>query len=341
MEQLQDSKFNLNGCHITGSKGDRGFTLVELLVVIAIIGILIALLLPAIQAAREAARRTQCSNNERQIGLALLSYLDAKKTFPPGQQQGCYKCVPWAWSALILPFMEESALYARFVLPNQPDHIPNALADLSGPTQTVLATFLCPSTSRLNFSRGDNSRINDFNHNGRWDPGEGLGVTDYAGVRGPDATSINPTTTQSYNVDRGILLALPNTSTTPGVLVAAVIAPRQITDGMSKTMVVVEVSGRGYDTSRSQLRGTWANGYNVLAVTGGTSNINADPSLTWGDVGGTYEGNLILCDHPGGTNALFCDDSVHFLSDATDKTIVTALASRDGGEAIPAGIIGN
>ena len=90
----------------------RAFTLVELLVVIAIIGILVALLLPAVQAAREAARRTSCTNNIRQLGLALVNYHDAHKTLPFGS--GYLNARTGTWVSAILPYMEEQSLYDRF-----------------------------------------------------------------------------------------------------------------------------------------------------------------------------------------------------------------------------------
>ena len=89
----------------------RGFTLVELLVVIAIIGILIALLLPAVQAAREAARRTQCTNNLKQFGLGMHNYHDTYKTFPYGHDNTGRRVT---WFPLILPFIEQQALHDEF-----------------------------------------------------------------------------------------------------------------------------------------------------------------------------------------------------------------------------------
>ena len=91
-------------------RGSSGFTLVELLVVIAIIGILVALLLPAIQAAREAARRTQCNNNLKQIGVALHNYHDTNKVFPAGYINRNPTGDPdWGWAVFIMPFMEMDA----------------------------------------------------------------------------------------------------------------------------------------------------------------------------------------------------------------------------------------
>ncbi|MCY2989463.1 MAG: DUF1559 domain-containing protein [Planctomycetota bacterium] len=122
----------------------RGFTLVELLVVIAIIGILVALLLPAIQAAREAARRTSCNNNLKQLGIALANYHDTYKKFPPvavfgkpvGSPQPAYH---HTWCLMILPFMEQQPLY---------DSVDLRLRIWDQAIRgTVVPAFLCPSDS--------------------------------------------------------------------------------------------------------------------------------------------------------------------------------------------------
>jgi prepilin-type N-terminal cleavage/methylation domain-containing protein/prepilin-type processing-associated H-X9-DG protein len=132
----------------------RGFTLVELLVVIAIIGILVALLLPAVQAAREAARRMQCSNNVKQLGLAFHNYHDAFNVFPPQDFPGnAQTCVlnntnfnfKWGWGTALLPFIEQGAVYDQL----QPNgcSLPRATTLYNGVAllQQTIPTFNCPS----------------------------------------------------------------------------------------------------------------------------------------------------------------------------------------------------
>ncbi|MFM8709337.1 MAG: DUF1559 domain-containing protein, partial [Planctomycetia bacterium] len=131
------------------------FTLVELLVVIAIIGTLVGLLLPAVQSAREAARRTQCTNNLKQLGLALQNFHDARKTLPEGWLCDTDSSNPhhaeegrgWGWASRILPHMEENTLFQTHIQPRLATST-GAIADLvaaGGPQETVIQGFLCPS----------------------------------------------------------------------------------------------------------------------------------------------------------------------------------------------------
>src|SRR6187399_803893 len=131
----------------------RGFTLVELLVVIAIIGILVALLLPAIQAAREAARRTQCVNNIAQLAKASLNYESGKKTFPLGRSKGPIQgdlgnreAIHWGQMAYLLPFMEEQAVYAliQFNQPADPSQT-YSVDNFPDVEKSKPPGFLCPS----------------------------------------------------------------------------------------------------------------------------------------------------------------------------------------------------
>jgi prepilin-type N-terminal cleavage/methylation domain-containing protein len=127
---------------------DRGFTLIELLVVIAVVGILTALLLPAVQGARDAARRTECVNNLKQLGVALHTYDGAYRVFPPGyvsnfDASGNDTGPGWGWSALLLPQIEQKPLFdsANFSLP-----IEDSSNQTSRPTR--IAVYLCPSDNQ-------------------------------------------------------------------------------------------------------------------------------------------------------------------------------------------------
>jgi prepilin-type N-terminal cleavage/methylation domain-containing protein len=137
--------------------GKRGFTLVELLVVIAIIGILIALLLPAVQAAREASRRSQCLNNLKQLGLAMQNFHSARKFAPPSSTEfgsnGDYQGMPRSWVTFILPYFEETALGAAYN-PAKEWYAPENREVVNKP----LAVVNCPSTPSANVRMMSGSR---------------------------------------------------------------------------------------------------------------------------------------------------------------------------------------
>lgn len=351
---------------ISGPRNPRhAFTLVELLVVIAIIGVLIALLLPAVQAARESARRMQCTNNLKQIGLGLLNFESSKKHFPPGQFKpaGLTPKLALSWPVWHLPYIEQQAVFDRFDFGRSVRATPNNRPDLSGPANTIIDAYLCPSTSRLGNHRGEDHRL--FGLPEGSETSNGLACIDYAGIPGPDYDVTNKLTGQSYGsegaagntsfkIDRGVLLKLisgglclnKNKECSSGV-----VSFRQITDGSSNTMIVAESSGKGTEdqllncngpnpAGTSEVSGAWASFKNL-------SGVRLDPDA---EVGKAFCGNLVsainppeklhfvyeelFSDHPGGVNALFCDGSVHFLSDETSRDVYFALCSKDGGEVV-------
>lgn len=182
-----------------------GFTLVELLVVLGIVGILVALMLPAVQAAREAARKVQCQNHLRQIGMALHNYESALRTLPPG----CMQWRPWrgstllknmAWSALILPYMEESNLHHMVDFDYAFDHPRNVNA-----AKTRVSVYLCPSAI-------DKPTLS------------GRAKTDYAGLYGQRISTKSQTDNGIFIYNRSIPF-------------------REIMDGLSYTLAVAEDTG--------------------------------------------------------------------------------------------------
>ncbi|TWT50237.1 hypothetical protein Pla22_29780 [Rubripirellula amarantea] len=183
-----------------------GFTLIELLVVIAIIGTLVGLLLPAVQATREAARKMQCQNNLHQIGIGIHNYHAAFKRFPPGGLE-VRPTVPngkqFAWSAMILPFIEEPGAYQMIDFNVPFDDAVNADA-----ASQVIETFLCPSTPSSARTSGD----------GR---SQGRGATDYGGIYGERVTAVN-------DPPRGFFVH------------ELALRFRDITDGTSRTIAVSE-----------------------------------------------------------------------------------------------------
>jgi prepilin-type N-terminal cleavage/methylation domain-containing protein/prepilin-type processing-associated H-X9-DG protein len=328
----------------------RGFTLVELLVVIAIIAVLIGLLLPAVQSAREAARRTSCTNNLKQIGLAMHLYADTNRRFPPGQLQitlaGSFR-KSVAWSAFFLEYMEQNQIATTTEdvpsaswTTNAPDSRLYLKAPLDSmwnrnAASTVVSFYVCPSTSRRHPSRGPDHRIIDRNGDGTLDPGqgEGLACIDYSGCSGVGNYSRYrvPATGNQYPADNGIFPNIASTAMTQSSSL------QSITDGLSKTILMCEVAGRGIVSSRDY-RGLWASGQNCVTIGPHlltTPIINPEPTTSPATAFHRNTANASLfSDHPGGAQVGMADGSVHLLSASTADEVVIGLASKGMGETV-------
>ncbi|MCH2128289.1 MAG: DUF1559 domain-containing protein [Pirellulaceae bacterium] len=278
-----------------------GFSLVELLVAIAIISILMALLLPAVQSAREAARRQTCGNHLRQLGLALQHYENALGFFPtgclecsfiPGQRSTTKKRI--AWNLATLPYLEQTVLWQQFDYRFAAKSSQNRVA-----VSTVIPTFLCPTTARAELTSGD------VNGNGNWDPGDNMGYTDYGGIYGIEGTGRNALPDADHLLEPGSLgVMLYEWPTRTG----------DIRDGLSRTIALGESAGRNY-----QQQAEWANGHNCFAQDQNTRvNESAD--------------NELHSDHPGLVGVVFCDGHVLHLDESISQDVLLALLTRAGHE---------
>lgn len=294
------------------SKKRNGFTLVELLVVIAIIGILVALLLPAVQAAREAARRAECTNNIRQIGLALLNYETTNKVFPAGRAS----IGKSAASALvsILPYMEEQNLYDTFDFDAgvwlhgktawlDPDKTTNSIAIGTRPD-----SFVCPSDEIEFFSQRRHPALLPFGLDKR-----GAAVGSYSTVAGSWGVFQNNAKSKTNN---GIFYYVKKN------------AIREITDGMSHTMFVGEVVSPHIPSSSN----VWSKSVRDLDSHRNTAN----PLNTWPGEGETVsnfdENGAFASRHPGGCNFVFGDGGARFLNENISDYVYQALSTKAGNE---------
>jgi prepilin-type N-terminal cleavage/methylation domain-containing protein len=298
----------------------RAFTLVELLVVIAIIGILIALLLPAVQMAREAARRSSCSNNLKQIGLGLHMYHDTYRQLPtgwwgfdPGTGDPHWYGFPgWAWSAAILPYMEQTAVYKTLVHFDLPISDPaNDQARL-----TVIEIYRCPTDSapsRFRLQAGGPSV-----GGGAPLPIE-LAANNYIGVFGTlDYHHVCEPGGGAYNRCEGDGIFFLN----QGVQFA------EIRDGLSQTLAVGERSSE------------WAPSTWVGVVTGGwhaparVTGIALFPPNSEQEE--EHYSHNFSSRHPSGTQFLAADGSVKLIAETIDAATYHALCTRANGD-----IVGN
>ena len=209
----------------------QGFSLVELLAVMAVIGTLVSLALPAVQHAREAARRTSCSNNLHQMGLALVGYESARRSFPPGDDAVSFR--HHAWSSFILPYLEEANV-ARGIDYSIPWNAPGRNSDLA---DEVVSTYICPSGME------------------RY-----RGKQDYGGILGTSVKLSDDEVLPPGWEHGGVLYATAPASPRP-------CRAAEITDGLSHTLIVTECVDRGFATTETQSRignSRWACGTNCF-----------------------------------------------------------------------------
>jgi prepilin-type N-terminal cleavage/methylation domain-containing protein len=300
----------------------RGFTLIELLVVITIIAVLVGLLLPAVQQAREAARRAQCMNNLRQMGLALHNYHDATGAFPPGYVsavQTSGEDYPelgpgWGWGAMILPQIEQAALFNAI-------DFTQAIQSAASVTarRSVVRTYLCPSS-----------------------PGDGpASLKD--GEKGPVALADVAPGQYLACAGQGEIEDVPGTNN--GVFFRnSRVALRDVTDGTGQTLLLGE-------RSRNVCDATWVGAVPSMVVCTNPSwpvrdcatsnvmvlaNTGPWPDEPWVNVpnhkGAKADDFWSL--HTGGCDFLMGDGSVRFIKESVNPTVFSSLASRSGGEVV-------
>ena len=320
-----------------------GFTLVELLVVIAIIGILVALLLPAVQAAREAARRMSCSNNMRQLALACHNYHDTYKKLPCGSWDGQYNVNSrgYSWIAKTLPFFEQEALYDNINIAGgggDPGvagggtlslRMNDVLSNGRRVRQTIVKAVRCPSDPIQELSQ---SIANGFSANG------GSAVTSYKGNNGSNwawgGLNISQPGGSNHGLDRGngvfdrlqLDMRYPTRAVPHGSTLQ--LGFRDVIDGTANTFLIGESSNE-----RATHTGSWTHFNHTTGTCAWPPNYQQNSTTPWprGDWNHNYSFHSF---HPAGVQFAMVDASVQFIGDTIDITVYRALSTRMGGEAV-------
>ena len=304
----------------------RGMTLVELLVVIAIIGLLVALLLPAVQASREASRRTKCSNNLRQLGLGLVQFHDTYAVLPPSGWTQASPANPSetfvGWRALILPYLEQSSAYVRY---DRSVHWWER-TNLDLATQPM-SVYQCPSAPQRAEVR---SAIAKPPRPALTFPGS-LAPADYEAIMGVQPV-VDPVLYASAFTNRSAMFR------------NSAIHFSAILDGTSNTLLVVECSSRPLVYRRRALQANefndqgqgWIDSEGPFSLDGSSADGSmqgVSPTTTPVALNATNL-NEPFAFHSGGANCLFADGHVSFIRESVSLLAVAALCTRQGGEVI-------
>ncbi|HMP07812.1 MAG TPA: DUF1559 domain-containing protein, partial [Lacipirellulaceae bacterium] len=320
----------------------HGFTLVELLVVIAIIGVLVALLLPAIQAAREAARRAQCQNNVKQLGIALNNYVDIRKWYPIGVRGGTVGFVDdgYGWATQLLPQLEQQALFERIhnkQLVHNDGTVPYpgitffhhaARGGIIPGGDTVLTALRCPS-SQLD--------AHATNMGNQWRHANGYATSDYKASTGLGDNGI------FFKIYDGL-----NATWNGDKMFYERTRPADVTDGLSQTIAFGEsayylierdgtsnrwpvwIGGYGNGADESALFKTDQNApinCRILAKAIDAFRVKVNPF----DPPGPVDDDCAFSWHEGGAYFGFADASVHFLRDDIDVRVYEYLGTKNDG----------
>jgi prepilin-type N-terminal cleavage/methylation domain-containing protein len=330
------------------------FTLVELLVVIAIIGVLVALLLPAVQAAREAARRSQCTNNTKQVALACHNYAGAHNALPMGygllpeggygtsvaQQAGQEQYAEWPWSARILAYLEQGAITTKIDWKWNPGNAQNHPDVLRSVLAAKLPIFQCPSdeTATTNFAEGGNCYSDSLFP-------AGFGRISYAGNFG-HGEGTGPVTAKNSYLEASID-GRPGSRRIHGVFgYNHGDKFSQITDGTSNTLLTSELIIGGVCT----IRGHFSYDEGPVFMQYYPPNDTTPDIVRWCDDRDDEPGAIAPCKasapglnmilhtsrsmHPGIVIASTCDGSTHSINDSIDLEVWRALGSPRGDEAV-------